>query len=87
MFDVEEELAEADQEDALGELTNIVAGNLRTLRPEVAGGLTPPLVVCGTRFALLGSEQILSHTVSFEGAPLQLAIYRTAPEEQQRHVS
>ena len=42
-----------------------------------AGGLTPPLVVSGSRFKLLtaGEHQLLGCTVLYEGDPVEVSLY------------
>ncbi len=61
--------------DALGELTNIVGGNIKALLPEPSH-LSMPAVTEGTDyfFSVPGSRQMAQMSFSCEGKPFQVTI-------------
>jgi chemotaxis protein CheX len=64
--------------DALGELTNIIGGNIKALLPEPSH-LSMPAVTEGTDyfFSVPGSKQIAKLNFSCEGKPFQVTILQS----------
>ncbi len=76
MFSVEEkELVDDDLRDALGELTNMVGGNVKTLLPG-SESLSLPTVIEGSDYgvARLDSDVVAWTDASFLGGPLRVSL-------------
>jgi chemotaxis protein CheX len=69
------EITDDQINDALGELTNIVGGNIKALLPEPSH-LSMPAVTEGTDyfFSVPGSRQMAQMSFSCEGKPFQVTI-------------
>lgn len=77
MFSVPEgELADEDLRDALGELTNMVGGNVKTLLPG-SEFLSLPTVIEGSDYgvARLDSDLVASTEASHRGKPLRACLF------------
>ncbi len=76
MFSVPEaELTNEDLRDALGELTNMVGGNIKTLLPG-SEFISLPTVIEGSDYgvARLDSDVVAVSQATFEGLPLQVVL-------------
>jgi len=79
MFDLPAEQLTGDEiADALGELTNMVAGNIKSLLPGPSR-LSIPVVMVGASSTVRMPGAVLVNTVSLacEGLPLTVSIWRT----------
>ena len=77
----EGDLTDADLRDALGELTNMAAGNLKTLLPG-SDDISLPTVVEGSDYGLtrLDSTLVAQTRASLDGLPLAVALYADAED-------
>ncbi len=76
MFDRDPDRLEvADERDVLGELTNIIAGNLKSLLPG-ANSISLPTLVDGTDYTVSTTDVRSSHDFGFslDGAPFVLTL-------------
>ena len=76
MFSVPEaELTNEDLRDALGELTNMVGGNVKTLLPG-SEFISLPTVIEGSNYgvARLDSDVVAQTEASYEGGPLRAVL-------------
>jgi chemotaxis protein CheX len=79
MFDLPAEQLTGDEiADALGELTNMVAGNIKSLLPGPSR-LSIPVVMVGASSTVRMPSAVLVNTVSLacEGLPLTVSIWQT----------
>lgn len=79
MFDLPAEQLTGDEiADALGELTNMVAGNIKSLLPGPSR-LSIPVVMVGASSIVRMPSAVLVNTVSLacEGLPLTVSIWQT----------
>jgi chemotaxis protein CheX len=79
MFDLPaEQLTDDEVADALGELTNMIAGNIKSLLPGPSR-LSMPAVTVGAPSAVRMPNAVLVNTVSLacEGLPLTVSIWQT----------
>ena len=75
MFDAEvEEISPADVHDAVGELVNIVGGNLKGMLPSPTG-LSLPSVTEGARSTPAGADLLVDVRLSWMDEPVQVAIW------------
>ena len=82
MFDLPaEQLDDREVADALGELTNMVGGNIKSLIPGPSR-LSMPAVTVGASPAVKPPHAALVATVSLacEGLPLTVSVWRDGPE-------
>jgi chemotaxis protein CheX len=78
MFDLPaEQLTDNEVADALGELTNMIAGNIKSLLPGPSR-LSMPAVMVGASSTARMPHAVLVNTVSFacEGLPLTVSIWQ-----------
>jgi chemotaxis protein CheX len=78
MFNIpEDKVTRTDQQDALGELCNVVGGNFKSLLPEPCR-LSLPTVVDGTdySFRLPGSIRSAQYGLDVMGEPLLLRLWK-----------
>ena len=75
----EDDLSEADLRDALGELTNMAAGNLKTLLPG-SDDISLPTVVEGSDYGLTRLDSTLEAQTraTVHGHPMQVALFADA---------
>lgn len=73
----EEKVTRTDQQDALGELCNVVGGNFKSLLPEPCR-LSLPTVVDGTdySFRLPGAQRTAQYGMDVLGEPLLLRLWK-----------
>ncbi len=74
------ELSPEEVQDALGELTNMTAGNIKPLLPGTSR-LSLPSVVEGVDYSLIvpGSETVAEVAFACEGQPLVVSLLRRKP--------
>jgi CheY-specific phosphatase CheX len=70
-----------DVRDAIGELTNMVAGNIKSLLPERCQ-ISLPAVALGSdqQFTVVGTEVVTSVGFSCDGLPLLITLLQNRPE-------
>jgi len=81
MFGGDPQLISVDQtQDALGEVANMIAGQVKALSPQGAV-LSLPAVVWGTdyRVRVPGSELLAEITMSCQGMPLLVTLFQALP--------
>ncbi len=73
MLDPAEPVSDADFVDAMGEVANVVCGNIKSLVTH-PGTLTMP-VVAETAPSLTGGDCLVDATLSWRGAPLTVSLW------------
>ena len=71
----EDELAEADVADAVGELANMIGGNIKSLLPSPSA-LTLPLVsLGGAALHLPSSTEVVRLDLAWQGQPIHVSVW------------
>lgn len=73
----------ADVSDAVGELANVVGGNVKSLMP-APSSLGLPVVVQGrvSRFAAYDAVEVCSLELGWAGEPVRVSVWGLAPKEE-----
>ena len=78
----EDELAEADVADAVGELVNMIGGNIKSLLPGPSA-LTLPLVsLGGAALHLPSSTEALRLDLNWQGEPVRVSVWASSADAQ-----
>jgi chemotaxis protein CheX len=79
----EDELAEADVADAVGELANMIGGNIKSLLPGPSA-LTLPLVsLGGAALHLPSSTETVRLDLTWQGEPLRVSVWASTTHAQE----
>ena len=86
MFQGPEDPTFADISDAVGELTNMIAGNVKALLPSPCN-LSLPAVALGSDYALsvLGTTVLAQVSFVCEGQPLMVTVLQRSVDESSNH--
>jgi len=82
MFDLQDEAVENDLiQDALGELTNMTGGNIKSLLPEPCFLSLPAVAVTKSAMRIPGSEMVSKITFQCNGEHFQVTLLKKLDEE------
>jgi CheY-specific phosphatase CheX len=81
MFQTNEPLTLDEVRDALGEFTNMIAGNVKALFPGPSR-ISLPAVAAGSdyRFDVVDGSALTTVSFSSDGQPLRVTLFQRAPE-------
>jgi chemotaxis protein CheX len=83
----EDELAEADVADAVGELANMIGGNIKSLLPGPSA-LTLPLVrLGGSALHLPSSTESVRLELTWQGEPVRVSVWASTNDPQEGSTS
>jgi chemotaxis protein CheX len=79
----EDELADADVADAVGELANMIGGNIKSLLPSPSA-LTLPLVsLGGSALHLPSSTEAVRLDLTWQGEPIRVSVWASTTDTQE----